>query len=265
MKDFILLPFDNLDPYQRYAYREMMQWCKRMDKNPGLFNSLTSGIQKKLNSFIPDKVHRGITATMRQMIQGLMMGTKFISPAPHQFSHLKYIEDKTQRRIDSHRLTAAAEGGLTGAGGFLWSLADLPLLLGIKIKLLQDIAAIYGYNGKKMKEKIFLLLVLQMAFSSDKVRRQTLNQIIEFDQKYPDAEEGNLAQVDWHTLQQQYRDYIDLAKLLQMMPIIGAVVGTVANYRLVKLLGKTAIQCYRIRHFQDYGKKFYTHNEDSDR
>lgn len=257
MKDFILLPFDRLDPYQRFAYREMMQWCKRMDKSPGLFNSLTSGIQKRINSFIPEKVHRGITAAMRQIIQGLMTGTKFISPAPHQFTHLKFIEDKTQKRIESHRLTAAAEGGLTGAGGFLWSLADLPLLLGIKIKLLQDIGAIYGYDGRKMKEKIFLLLVLQMAFSSDKVRRQTLSQIIHFDKNYPDEHEGSLANVDWLTLQQQYRDYIDLAKLLQMMPLIGAVVGTVANFRLVKLLGKTAIQCYRIRHFQDYGKKMY--------
>ena len=32
-------------------------------------------------------------------------------------------------------------------------------------------------------------------------------------------------QFDWRTFQQEYRDYIDLAKLAQMLPGVGAVVG----------------------------------------
>jgi hypothetical protein len=32
------------------------------------------------------------------------------------------------------------------------------------------------------------------------------------------------------TFQQQYRDYIDIAKLAQMIPVIGAAVGAIANY-----------------------------------
>lgn len=257
MKDFILLPFEQLDPYQRFAYKEMMGWCRQMDKPPGLINSLTSGIQRKLNNMIPDKIHQGITLAMRGVIQGLLTGTQYISPPPQRLTHLKLVEDKVQERIRSHKLTAAAEGGLTGAGGFVWSLADLPLLLGIKIKLLQDIAAFYGHDGRLTREKIFLLMVLQMAFSTDKVRKQTLGRIIDFETNFPGHNTATLSEVDWPTLQQQYRDYIDLAKLLQMMPLIGAVVGTWANYRLVKLLGKTAIQCYRIRYFQAYGQKFY--------
>ncbi|HEX8505766.1 MAG TPA: EcsC family protein, partial [Hymenobacter sp.] len=46
-----------------------------------------------------------------------------------------------------------------------------------------------------------------------------------------------------------YRDYIDLAKMAQLVPVIGAAVGAVANYRLIEQLGETAMNCYRLRHF----------------
>ena len=52
---------------------------------------------------------------------------------------------------------------------------------------------------------------------------------------------------DWRTFQQEYRDYIDLAKLAQLVPVIGAAVGAVANYRLIEQLGDTAMNCYRMR------------------
>jgi hypothetical protein len=44
-------------------------------------------------------------------------------------------------------------------------------------------------------------------------------------------------------------DYIDLAKMLQLVPVIGAVVGAYANYKLLDRLGETAVNCYRLRIF----------------
>lgn len=52
---------------------------------------------------------------------------------------------------------------------------------------------------------------------------------------------------DWKTFQQEYRDYIDIAKMLQMVPEIGAVVGAYANYKLMDKLGNTAMNAYRLR------------------
>lgn len=57
----------------------------------------------------------------------------------------------------------------------------------------------------------------------------------------------DIHQFDWRTFQQEYRDYIDLAKMAQLVPIIGAPVGAVANYQLVKKLGKTAMNAYHMR------------------
>jgi hypothetical protein len=54
-------------------------------------------------------------------------------------------------------------------------------------------------------------------------------------------------ELDWRTFQQEYRDYIDLIKLLQMVPGLGAIVGAFANYRLTEHLGETAMNAYRLR------------------
>ena len=52
---------------------------------------------------------------------------------------------------------------------------------------------------------------------------------------------------DWRSFQQEYRDYIDLAKMAQLIPVIGAPVGLLVNYRLIKKLGITAMNAYRMR------------------
>jgi len=51
----------------------------------------------------------------------------------------------------------------------------------------------------------------------------------------------------WREFQQEYRDYIDIAKLLQLVPGIGAVVGANANSKLMDKLGVTAMNAYRMR------------------
>ena len=62
----------------------------------------------------------------------------------------------------------------------------------------------------------------------------------------------DIHQFDWRSLQQEYRDYIDLAKMAQLIPIIGAPVGAIVNYRLIKKLGHTAMNAYRMRWFEHY-------------
>jgi hypothetical protein len=54
---------------------------------------------------------------------------------------------------------------------------------------------------------------------------------------------------DWRTFQLEYRDNIDLAKLFQLVPGVGALVGFYVNHRLTYKLGVNAMNCYRIRYF----------------
>ena len=56
-----------------------------------------------------------------------------------------------------------------------------------------------------------------------------------------------ITEYDWRRFQIEYRDYIDLAKLAQMIPVVGAPIGAFVNWRLLERLGNTAINGYRMR------------------
>jgi hypothetical protein len=155
-------------------------------------------------------------------------------------------EAAVQQRIEFYRTTAAFEGGITGAGGILMGFADFPILIGIKLKLLFDISAIYGFNVKDYKERVYLLHIFELAFSSHVHRRKIYLEMVDWDQKSKDLPE-DINQFDWRNFQQEYRDYIDLAKMAQLVPIIGAPVGFVVNSNLIKKLGITAMNAYRMR------------------
>jgi hypothetical protein len=57
---------------------------------------------------------------------------------------------------------------------------------------------------------------------------------------------------DWRRFQQEYRDYIDLAKMAQLLPVVGAPIGAIVNYRLLDRLGRTAIGAHRQRWFDGH-------------
>lgn len=149
-------------------------------------------------------------------------------------------------RIKFYRNTAAVEGGITGAGGILLGLADFPLLLALKLKLLFEIASLYGYNTEDYKERLYILHIFQLAFCSAEERKNVFLKMQNWNEKSQHLPD-DIHEFDWRTFQQEYRDYIDLAKMAQLIPVIGAPVGVVVNYRLIKKLGITAMNAYRLR------------------
>ncbi len=236
-----------MDKYQEQVAIELQFWKMEVMKKPSLADNITYKIQGKINGYIPQKVHDAITSAIRQMVKAVLFGSEITtSSMPPQEMSLIHREALVKSKIESYCKTGAAEGGITGAGGFLMSLADFPLLIAIKIKLLYEIAALYGFNTSDFRERLYVLHIFQLAFSSKKGSQEVLQQLENWDDKLfllPENGDG----FDWQTFQQQYRDYIDLAKLAQLIPVVGAAVGAVVNYQLIKKLGKTAMMCYRMR------------------
>ncbi|RYF89153.1 MAG: EcsC family protein [Chitinophagaceae bacterium] len=233
--------------YNIRVKRELHQWQAAMQRKPTYFNRLSKRLQTKINSIIPEKVHEAITAAIKQMIKAVLFGAGATTDKPHQIKSLELTEAVMLESIDTYKKTAAAEGGITGAGGILMSFADFPLLIGIKIKMLFDIATRYGYDVTDYKERIYLLHIFQLAFSSHEHRRTVYLQMTDWKKTKVDLLPDDINQFEWRSFQQEYRDYIDLAKLAQMIPVIGAAVGLVVNYRLIKKLGETAMNAYRMR------------------
>ena len=237
-----------MQAYEEKAQAELRQWQKKMQQKPSLLNKLSKGMQTKINSYIPEKVHNAITVTIKQMIKGVLFGAKFTTRKPAPIESLQTTEETLERMIKNYRHTAAAEGGITGAGGILLGLADFPILLGIKLKMLFDIATFYGFDVKDYKERVYILHIFELAFSSQEHRRNIYLKMHNWEEK-KQALPDDINQFEWRAFQQEYRDYIDLAKMAQLIPGIGAVVGVVVNYRLINQLATTAMNAYRMRLF----------------
>jgi hypothetical protein len=235
-----------MDKYMQETMASLGVWQKRMMRRPTLLNRLSKRVQTKINSFIPEKVHAAITATIKQMIRGVLFGAKYTTSKPLQHKSLEVRETAVRERIRAYKGTAAVEGGITGAGGILLGLADFPILIAIKLKLLFDIASLYGFDVKDYKERVYILHIFELAFSSQQHRREVYQKIENWEE-YVKSLPTDINEFDWRNFQQEYRDYIDLAKMAQLVPLIGAPVGVVVNYRLIRKLGITAMNAYRMR------------------
>ncbi len=233
---------------QEQARAELHAWQQRMQQPPSRLNRFAHRVQTRLNAFLPEKMHQAITATVRQLVRGVLFGSRYTTSQPLAGAAFTTREAEVRTRIRDYRTMATAEGAVTGAGGFLLGLADFPILLGLKIKLLFDVAALYGYDVHDYTERLYVLHVFQLAFSSQHTRNATYRRLAHWE-AYRLTLPLNPEEFDWRTFQQEYRDYIDLAKMAQLVPVIGAAVGAVANYKLIEQLGDTAMNCYRLRLF----------------
>jgi hypothetical protein len=239
-----------MDNYEAFVVHELQKWQYEMMKGPGLLGKLSKKAQDKINTFIPEKVHNAITMVIKQMVRGVLFGAKYTTAKALQGKSLLERELLVKEKIKFYRSTAAVEGGVTGAGGFFLGLADFPILIALKLKLLYEIAAAYGFNLDDYKERIYLLHIFELSFSSREHSRNVYIKLANWD-NLAAALPQDINQFEWRKFQQEYRDYIDLAKMAQLLPVIGAPVGLIANYSLIKKLGVTAMNAYRMRLLKD--------------
>jgi hypothetical protein len=232
--------------YQQHALSELQAWQKKMLRRPSFFNNLSKKAQDKINSWIPEKVHQAVTTAIKQMIRAVLFGAGYTTGDTPGNLGLQAREQLVEDKIKYYRTTAAVEGGVTGAGGILLGLVDFPVLMALKIKLLFEIATLYGLDVNDYKERVYLLHIFELAFSSHSHRKAVYLKMTGWEEKSRQLP-SDINQFDWRNFQQEYRDYIDLAKMAQLIPVIGAPVGVIVNYRLVEKLGKTAMNAYRMR------------------
>jgi hypothetical protein len=223
---------------------DLLAWRADLTKPPGPLNTLARATQQRINRIIPEKVHAAITTAIEGMTRAMLVGSDFATGSPLAGLTLDERRVRAAKAIDGWKKAAAAEGGITGAGGFLLAAADFPLLMTFKIKLLFEIAAIFGHDGTELPERLFILHIFELAFSDGQHRAGVLATMDDWEAR---AHPQHLDDFDWRAFQQQYRDHIDLAKLAQFIPVVGAPLGAIVNWRLVERLGRTAVMAYRMR------------------
>jgi hypothetical protein len=233
--------------YEKVIMEEALRFEKSIQKSSSIIQRSSKKLQTRINNKIPERVHQVVTDSIKGMIHTTLTSSKYIYPiSVMEEWTLQERERLIKGRLKQYKKTAAIEGAGTGIGGIWLSLADFPLLLGIKMKFLFDTARLYGYDVNNYEERIFLLYVFLLAFSSDEKRREVLDKV-----KGWENEKSKWDEHDWKVLQLEYRDTLDFVKMLQMIPGFGAVVGCFANAKLLEQLGETALNAYRLRLLND--------------
>ncbi len=232
--------------YTKKVQDELLLWKQKMTRRTGMISRFSKGAQTKVNGLIPEKVHHVMTESIKNMVKATLLGSNLTTKRQQAIGLSLYERDELfKSKLSAFRKTAVIEGAGTGAGGIMLGLADFPLLLSIKIKFLFEAASVYGYDPNEYEERLFILHVFKLAFSSEEKRKETLDIIENWEQQ-----KHLIADMDWQEFQQEYRDYIDLVKMFQLIPGFGAIVGAFANYNLLDQLGETAMNCYRLRTLQ---------------
>lgn len=230
--------------YQTQVKRELALWEKKMLKDMGVIEGFSRDIQKKIDSYIPLKIHTSISKTMEVAIKSILGGINLIPVDKKMLTQfrLKTLA-QTDREVDKiisrYKKLATATGAGTGIGGLLSLAVDYPALISLELKMLQEIARSFGYDIREKKERIYLLKVFILAFSGDRCKKRTYLEVINY--------ENNFSDVDWQELYHEYKEKVDFKKMLQIIPGFGALIGAWANYGLIEELGETARNCYRLR------------------
>ncbi len=159
---------------------------------------------------------------------------------------LARMDQEADNIISSSSTTAAVQGATTGFGGIFTLAIDIPLLLGISIKALQEVALSYGYDPTEKTERIFIVKCMQFS-SSDIVGKKA---ILEELAAYHTGERSGqmISQLQgWREVMLTYRDNFGWKKLFQMIPIAGMLFGAFLNRSSLMDVTETGKMMYRKR------------------
>lgn len=142
---------------------------------------------------------------------------------------------------------ATVQGATTGFGGIFTLAVDIPVLLGLSLKTLQEIAITYGYDPSERQERIFIVKCLQFA-SADIVGKQAiLKELSAYEQGGGEGKEMMSQLQGWREVVYTYRDQFGWKKLLQMVPVAGMVFGAFTNRSMIQDIAETGSMLYRKR------------------
>ncbi|MGE1236495.1 EcsC family protein [Bacillus altitudinis] len=142
---------------------------------------------------------------------------------------------------------ATVQGATTGVGGMFTLAADIPAVLGLSLKTLQDIAVTYGYDPKNKEERVFIIKCLQLN-SADVVGKKSILKELKSYHASEGKHENMISQIQgWREVVYNYRDSFGWKKLFQLVPIAGILFGAASNRSQLKGIAETGIMQYRKR------------------
>ncbi|MCA1318513.1 EcsC family protein [Bacillus tianshenii] len=150
--------------------------------------------------------------------------------------------------LSGRRKTAATlQGASTGIGGLFTLAIDIPAILAISLKTLQEIAVIHGYDPKDKKERVFILKCLQFSTADYVGKSAILNELADFGNDERKSSEVISQLQGWREVTLTFTESFGWKKLFQMVPVAGILFGAFANRSMVSDLAESGTMLYQKR------------------
>ncbi|MGV2883265.1 MULTISPECIES: EcsC family protein [Paenibacillus] len=159
---------------------------------------------------------------------------------------LKVLDRTADNITDSRTRFAAAQGAATGIGGIVTIAADIPMVMGLSLKVLQEMALCYGYDPDEPQERIFIVKCLQFSSADIVGKKAIIDELADYDN--PDKQVEVISQMQgWREVFNSYSESFGWKKLFQLIPIAGMVFGSVSNKNTIRDVAEAGKMLYKKR------------------
>lgn len=225
---------------------------------------------KLLDKITPQFVHNKVGVLLDEIGNYIQNGGKYLVSEKQLFelirketnhslesiAEIKEIPLSTMNTL-SHKLTenrkrvATVQGATTGVGGIFTLAIDVPALLAISLKTLQEIAIIHGFDPNEKSERLFIIKCLQFSSADIVGKNAILKELSGYYQNGSQSGEMMSQLQGWREVVYTYRDQFGWKKLFQMVPIAGMIFGAFTNRSMINDLAEVGVMFYRKRRIME--------------
>ncbi|MGD7046326.1 EcsC family protein [Jeotgalibacillus proteolyticus] len=152
---------------------------------------------------------------------------------------------------EQRKRTASIQGAATGVGGLFTLVLDIPAILAIGLKTLQEIAIFHGYDPKDKRERVFMLKCLQFTAADVVGKQAILKELADYDNRSNPSKDVMSQLQGWREVTLTFTEQFGWKKLFQLVPIAGILFGAFANRSMVGDLVETATMLYQKRRISE--------------
>ncbi len=252
-RDYLENELDLIKQWEKYQ-KGLFFWEKLGRLPFMLLDKLTPKFLQDKISLALDEVGNYIQSGGRYLIRERHVLDRFTSypPAIAEIGNLTLSEmDKVADELSvSRSKLATIQGATTGFGGIFTLAIDIPALLGLSLKVLQEIAISYGYDPNDKIERVFIVKCMQFSSSDIVGKKAIIEELSTFNEDRQNNQTISQLQ-GWREVVMTYRDNFGWKKLFQMIPIAGMLFGAFINKSTIQDVAEAGKMLYRKRRILD--------------
>jgi hypothetical protein len=236
-------PSAGLTEYEAEQVREIAAWKSRPPNPFGeLFRKMARPGSRLVERVTPDRFVKGAIDRAYDVAHRAADGV-----APPERS-LEACDGEAMRVGSMANKIALAEGAITGAGGPVTTLVDLPLLFTLSLRTIVRIGRCYSFPLDQERDRKFVLGVLIAAASGSlAVRLDRLGQL-------RDVEDWFLYETQEEVIASEAASLLFQLEIFEGVPAVGAISGALLNLAFIKRVEETSRRVFEERWLRDRGK-----------